>query len=180
MFSCCTKPSVVSPISHLYPEYKASGCLFAEGSVVLAGVQKQFLVANNQRKPVLSGLGGRREDGDVDWIHTAFRETVEELFHLKDVSVALINRLRIALPLRHSVENNGYVLLQYSFDDLTVLLTLCKSLSSPLYAVQPRTVQDLLVKRRIMSCEIGSLALVPRLQGVTLDPHFDEDLARIV
>jgi len=176
MFSCCTKPPVVSPISQLFAEYKGAGCLFVEGSVALAGVQKQFLVLDGKRAPVLSGLGGRREPSDIDWTHTAFRETVEELFDSKDVPVTLINRLRLALPIRHVIENNGYVLLQYTFDDLVILLKACASLVSPLYKVQPRTVQDLIVKRYIGSSEIGSLALVPRLAGVTIDPLFEADL----
>ena len=177
MFACFSKPVVASPISPLYPEYTAAGCLFVEGSVALAGVQKQFLVASGKRKPVLSGLGGRREPNDIDWIHTALRETVEELFDVKDVPVILLNQLRLLLPIRHVVENNGYIMIQYSFDDLVVLLKGCASLLSPLYKVQPRSVLDLIVKRCIGSSEIGSLALVPRLSGVTIDPHFEEDLA---
>ena len=176
MFACFSKPVVASPISPLYPEYTAAGCLFVAGSVALAGVQKQFLVIDGKRKPVLSGLGGRREPNDIDWIHTAFRETVEELFDVKDVPVTLLNRLRLLLPIRHVAENQGYVLLQYSFDDLVQLLALCKSLVSPLYKAQPRTVQDLIVKRCITSSEIGSLALLPRIAGVTIDPLFEADL----
>jgi hypothetical protein len=76
------------------------------------------------------------------------------------------------------VETGGYIMIQYSFDDLVVLLTCCTSLVSPLYKVQPRTVQDLIIKRCVGSGEIGSLALVPRLQGITIDPHFEEDLVK--
>jgi hypothetical protein len=177
MFACFFKsPVTTSQISPLYPGYTAAGCLFVEGPVALAGVQKQFLVSSGKRAPVLSGLGGRREDGDLDWIHTALRETVEELFDVKDVPVALLNRLRLHLPIRHAVEVDGYVLAQYSFDDLSVLLRLCTSLQSPLYKVQPRTVHDLITKRCVGTSEIGSLALVPRLQGVTVDAHFEGDL----
>ena len=180
MFACFFKPSVSppSPISQQYPEYTAAGCLFAEGSVALAGVQKQFLVGIGKRLPVLSGFGGRRESSDIDWVHTALRETVEELFDVKDVPVTLLNRLRLLLPIRSVVETGGYIMIQYSFDDLVVLLTCCTSLVSPLYKVQPRTVQDLIVKRCVGSGEIGSLALVPRLQGITIDPHFEEDLVK--
>jgi len=177
MFCCYTKPSVASPISPLHPNYTGAGCLFAEGSVALAGVQKQFLVASGKRKPVLSGLGGRRESNDIDWVHTALRETVEELFDLKEVPIALINQLRLLLPIRHVIENSGYVIIQYTFDDLAVLLKRCSSLVSPLYKVQPHTLHDLIVKRCVGASEIGSLALVPRLQGVTIDQHFEEDLA---
>jgi len=177
MFACFFKsPVITSQISPLYPGYTAAGCLFVEGPVALAGVQKQFLVSSGRRAPVLSGLGGRREDSDLDWIHTALRETVEELFDVKNVPVALLNRLRLHLPIRHAVENSGYVLAQYSFDDLSVLLGVCASLQSPLYKVQPRTVHDLITKRCVGSGEIGSLALVPRLQGVTVDTHFEADL----
>lgn len=178
MFACFFKPSVsiASPISQQYPGYVAAGCLFVEGSVALAGVQKQFLVVTGKRPPVLSGLGGHREDSDIDWIHTALRETVEELFDIKDVPLSLVNRLRHSLPVRHVVETNGYVLVQYSFEDLAILLTCCASLVSPLYKVQPRSVQDLIIKRCICASEIGSLALVPRLQGITIDSHFEADL----
>jgi hypothetical protein len=177
MFACFFKsPVITSQISPLYPGYTAAGCLFVEGPVALAGVQKQFLVSSGKRAPVLSGLGGRREQGDIDWIHTALRETVEELFDVKDVPVALLNRLRLHLPIRHAVEADGYVLAQYSFDDLSVLLRLCVALQSPLYKVQPRTVHDLITKRCVGTSEIGSLALVPRLQGVTVDTHFEADL----
>ena len=179
MFCCYTKPSVGSPISPLYPAYTGAGCLFVGGSVALAGVQKQFLVASGKRKPVLSGLGGNREPNDIDWIHTALRETVEELFDLKEVPITLVNRLRIALPLRPAIENGGYVLMQCSFHDLVVLLQGCASLISPLYKVQPRTLHDLIVNRCVGTSEIGSLALVPRLQGVTIDQHFEDDLLAV-
>ena len=181
MFNCFTKQVISSVVSTEYPSYTAAGCVFVDGGTVLAGVQKQRLVVQGRAEPVLSGFGGTRESTDFDWIHTAIRETVEELFEVKVVPIALVQHLRLALPFKHVTETNGYVMIQYTFDDLTALMRLCGSLRSPLYKVQPKTLLDLITKRdwRTIDCEIGALALQPLVDGLTIDRLFEEDFGRI-
>jgi hypothetical protein len=82
MFACFCLPKVAPLIP--YPSvsaepYQGAGILFIEGPVALAGIQKHRQVLKGSVEPRLSGFGGRREDQDIDWVHTAFRETVEEL-----------------------------------------------------------------------------------------------------
>ena len=181
MFNCFTKQAVHSVVSTEYPSYTAAGCIFVDGGTVLAGVQKQRLVVQGRALPVLSGFGGTRESSDFDWIHTAIRETVEELFEVKVVPLALVQQLRLALPFKHVTETNGYVMIQYTFDDLITLLRLCGSLRSPLYKSQPKTLLDLITKRDWLKvdCEIGALSLLPLVDGLTIDRLFEEDFGRI-
>jgi hypothetical protein len=181
MFTCFTKQVISSVVSTEYPHYTAAGCIFVDGGTVLSGVQKQRLVVQGRALPVLSGFGGSREPTDFDWIHTAIRETVEELFEVKVVPIGLVQQLRLALPFKHVTETGGYVMIQYTFDDLATLLRLCGSLRSPLYKAQPKTFLDLITKRDWVKvdCEIGALSLLPLVDGITIDRLFEEDFARI-
>jgi hypothetical protein len=127
---------------------------------------------------ILSGFGGRRESSDVDWFHTAWREVIEELFHIKTIPLACIHHLRISHPPSYPVVTSGYVLLRYTFHDLTRAMDLVRrySMTSPLYTTIPRTVGDLVTKRGIRAdAEIGSLALIPT-HSVRIASEFMTDI----
>lgn len=192
MGACTSKPSVDFPTSSLppppFPDYTGAGILFVGGPVALAGVQKFWRVArqqgnNGNQYGVLSGLGGSKEDGDADWLDTAWREVVEELFDVKDVPAALLRSLRshIPLPIPPLITNtSGYILLHLGFAELEVALALCgkHGIQSELYKAIPTTVSDLVMKRS-PSCraELGPLALLPITHRVTISSEFTGDLA---
>jgi hypothetical protein len=182
MFACLCLPKVAPLIP--YPSvsaepYQGAGILFLEGPVALAGIQKHRQVVKGIVEPLLSGFGGRREDQDIDWVHTAFRETIEELFGVDGVSVSLIQLLRSKVPYRASFKINEYWVLQSTFEDLkTLLLIASKHLQSPLYSKMPLTLEELITRRCPQSIsEIGALALVP-LSSPDIDMAFTEDLKR--
>jgi hypothetical protein len=182
MFACLCLPKVAPLIP--YPSisaepYQGAGILFLEGPVALAGIQKHRQVLKGAVEPRLSGFGGRREDQDIDWIHTAFRETVEELFGVEDVSVSLIQLLRSKVPYRASFKTGEYWVLQSTFEDLKTLLALvAKHIQSPLYSRMPLTLEELITRRCPQSIsEIGALALVP-LSSPSVDVNFTGDLQK--
>jgi len=190
MGACTSKPSVDFPTSSLpppsFPDYTGAGILFVGGPVALAGVQKFWRVAKQQGGSghgILSGLGGSKEDGDADWLDTAWREVVEELFDVKDVPAALLLSLRshIPLPIPPLITNtSGYILLHLGFAELEVALALCgkHGIQSELYKAIPTTVSDLVMKRSPSPrAELGPLALLPITHRVTISSEFTGDLA---
>jgi hypothetical protein len=182
MFACLAKPTPHIPYPSISAEpYQGAGILFTNGPVALAGIQKHRQVLKGSVEPRLSGFGGRKEAQDIDWIHTAFRETIEELFGLEEVSVTLVQTLRAKISYRTSFKTGEYWILQSSFEDLkTLLLIAAKHIKSPLYSKMPLTLEDLIVKRSPqMTSEIGALALIP-LNSPFIDVAFSEDLKKVV
>jgi hypothetical protein len=178
--TCFTKVAPLIPYPSISAEpYQGAGILFVEGPVALAGIQKHRQVLKGSVEPRLSGFGGRKEAHDIDWIHTAFRETVEELFGVEDVSVSLLQLLRAKVPYRASFKTGEYWILQSSFEDLKTLLALvAKHIQSPLYSTMPRTLEELITRRCPQSIsEIGALALIP-VSSPYVDTNFTEDLKK--
>jgi len=132
---------------------------------------------------VLSGFGGSREAGDTDWLHTAWREVVEEIFHIKNVPAPLLQllRSRIPLPIPPLITcTSGYILLHLGFAELEVALALCASqgIQSDLYKKMPKTVSDLVMMRSpSLQAELGPLALLPISHRVMISEQFTGDLA---
>jgi hypothetical protein len=172
---CCTQPTILKTT---FPSYTGAGILFTEGPVALAGIQKHY---KNQSEPILSGFGGRRELADQDWVHTAFRETVEELYNTTSVPMKLIHALRQQIEsLKPPIYTNGYVIIQLNFKDLIKFLKICrKFLLCEIYKHMPLTLDDLILKRcPSSSSEIGALALIPVAKSITIDPEFLNDLMK--
>ena len=92
MGTCSSTPEIYIIYPPTQTPYKGAGILFLNGPLALAGIQKYRKVVENSVDAQLSGFGGRKEDSDIDWVHTAFREVIEELFDVSNVSVALINQ----------------------------------------------------------------------------------------
>jgi hypothetical protein len=150
-----------------------AGCLFTNYSHVLAGLQNKCL----------SGLGGKMRFTEIA-IETAWRETIEELFgfhpnFIKD----RMRELCTIRPLKVLVDSK-YVCFVYTFKDLEKALSILKKNHpiSPFYRYFPMTVHDLVLNRRDFprqSYEVGALAILPVSSDLTLDPEFQNDLARL-
>ena len=152
------------------PDFRGAGCLFTNGEVVLAGYQKK------RGDIVITGLGGKREE-DESYIDTALRETVEELFHVKEVPPKLIGALKTHMkPVSvrgKEVPGWGvYVMVIYTFEDLEILLKYAErsSIRTSLYDRFPKTVSDLLLERR--TGQSSSAPEIPYLSIVPLDPDY--------
>ena len=139
------------------PQHKAAGCVFHNDKFILAGYQKTKL------SPTITGIGGKRE-GQETPIQTALREMIEELFELKKVPRYLIEILESTIPPRRSLQNKGYFLFCYTFDDLQSMLKIIseKNIQSPCFEQLPLSLNDLLFERSPEShAEISHLALLP-------------------
>ena len=162
-------------------EYKAAGCVFTDGGLILGGYQPY------KKQPFISGIGGAREGGE-NYLETALRETVEELFDIResDIPSNLISALVEHFIPRKVIQNGSYVMLVYNFKDLDKFLGICKSYKvvSPLYAKFPTTLDSLLFTRssRKGSPEISQLAILPVVpdhdpENPVVDARFISDMA---
>jgi hypothetical protein len=175
-----------SPHRKSKAEFRGAGCVFTNGHTVLAGYQKK------KGDIIISGLGGSREEGE-SYMDTALRETIEELFHVKEVPPKCIETLKKVLkPVRirgKEVEDWGmYITVIYTFEQLETLLKYAEkaNIKGPLYDTFPKTVSDLLLKRRAnrgsSPPEIVYLTIIPsdsEYLNSPIQPEFLEDIAAI-
>lgn len=153
----------------------AGGCLFTNGTHVLAGLQVKH------GKRILSGFGGKPLEHE-DILHAALRETVEELFEIFDVPEAIDDIFLHYIP-RRLLENGSYTILVYDFDDLIDFMKILAghNLHSPLYRSFPMSFQDLLLHRHPSeTSEIQQIALVPLDADMELDTAFLSDIALLL
>jgi hypothetical protein len=153
---------------------------------MLAGYQKK------RGEIIMSGLGGSREE-DESYMDTALRETVEELFHVKEVPPKCIDTLKKVLkPVSvrgKEVEGWGtYITVVYTFEQLQTLLKYAEKahIKSPLYERFPKTVSDLLLERDATrgssSPEIEYLTIIPtdiKYLHSPVKPEFVDDFSKI-
>ena len=150
-----------------------AGCLFTDENYVLAGFQEK------DGKTVISGFGGKLEETDECEIDAAIRETLEELFHLKDVPASVVRYLMVHYIPRRQFKNGDYQVFIYNFFDLADWLHIIRGfgIDSELYDVFPKTLEDLILRRKIVAeAEIRQLLLVPIVPGLDVCPHFQSDL----
>ena len=134
-------------------EYTSAGCIFTNGTHILGGYQP------NKKTPCISGIGGKRE-GCEEFVQTAMREMLEELFGIYSRN-DLVNSL-MAIPYDRLVISGDYVSLVYSFDSLEKILEVVRlNATSPLYNEIPLTLFDLIFKRLGVNSEISHLCLLP-------------------
>ncbi len=165
----------------LIPEFECAGILFTDMNHVLAGYQP------NKRKPCITGIGGGREEGE-DYMETAIRESIEELFNVDEVSPKLIQTIRDTIHPKQIIMNEYYVTVVYDFDDLHTFLTLVKQfkVKTNVYDKFPITLMDLLLKRRLTvpKAEIKHLVLLPFIQHLDNYPlihrEFIEDMNKLI
>ena len=180
MFISCMKatPPVASPLP-VYPPHMGAGCVFTDGKHILAGYQP------HKKRPGITGIGGHKE-GEETYLETAYRETLEELFHIeqKQIPVGLIPTLIQTLKPTKIQMKKGYVLVFLTFHDLEAMLKLAKKkgLRSPLYMKLPTTLIETIQMRSIdLKAEISTLCLLPVVHhgGKAKDfvnPYFIDDL----
>jgi hypothetical protein len=151
----------------------AAGCLFTDRKYVLAGFQEK------EGKFIMSGFGGKIEESDDCEIDAAIRETLEELFHLESVSKELVHYLMIHYIPRNQFQNGDYHVYVYDFLDLTDFLQICFGfgVKSPLYDTFPKTIEDLIFRRKILpEAEVKHLLVLPVAEGLQVCPYFQSDL----
>lgn len=154
--------------------YKAAGTVFTDGKLMLAAFQP------HKKIPVISGIGGKREEGERA-IYTAVRETLEELFEFKDISAELIEKIIKTIPPKKIIRNGSYVFAVYNFKDLISILKLVKRNKSPLYKKMPTTLDDLLFNREVTTkAELSHLSLLPVVPGLKIDVNLLEDIPQIL
>ena len=162
-----------------YPAHMGAGCVFTDGKHVLCGYQP------HKKKPGITGIGGHKE-GEETYLQTAYRETIEELFHVTNttIPIGLLDTLVRTLKPKKIKMKKGYVLVTFDFTDLHQFLKLCRKsgLRSPLYTRLPRTLLETIQARGYdLKAEISSLCLLPVVyhDGKAKDfvnPYFIQDL----
>lgn len=151
----------------------AAGCLFTDKKYILAGFQTK------NEKTILSGFGGKIEESDDCEIDAAIRETLEELFHIQNVSKELIHYIMVHYIPRNQFKNGDYHVYVYDFLDLADFLQICVGfgIHSPLYEVFPKCLEDLILKRKILpEAEVQQLLLLPVSTEIEICPYFQSDL----
>jgi hypothetical protein len=160
-----------------YPPHMGAGCVFTDGKHILAGYQP------HKKHPGITGIGGQRE-GEETYIETAYRETIEELFHVSSIPIGLIEKLTHKMTPKKIKMKKGYVIVSFDFEDLQLFLTICKKagLRSPLYKTMPKTLLETIQLRGTdLKAEISTLCLLPVVYHggkakEFVNPYFIQDL----
>lgn len=149
--------------------FKGAGCLFINQNHVLGAWQKKLRT--------ISGLGGKREEGET-YMQTALRELIEELFEVKPSSILLWTLEDVVKPKKVFL-TGSYVNVLYSFEDLEMILTFAKYYckNSSLYDTFPTNYTALITERKKnVSSEIGQLALLPFEKDICITLDFIKDI----
>lgn len=157
-----------------------AGCEFTDGNHILAGYQP------HKDRPCISGIGGHAEKEET-YLQVAYRETIEEIFHVSTIPVGLIDNLIRKMAPRSIRIKKGYVILRFTFEDLEKMLKLCRqaNLQSPLYKKLPRNLMEV-IQQRIFhkEAELSTLCLLPVVnhnsqRGQFVHPAFVHDISEI-
>ena len=160
------------PIKDNINNYNSAGCIFINNSLVLSGYQKK------KTNYFISGIGGKKQNEDVNYIHTAIREMIEELFEIYIIPNKLLEELYEIKPLKINYSNK-YVNIVYSFDHLDEMLEILYSynLKSPLYISFPSCLNELIFNRKINNNEVTHLCLLPFVKTeIKIDKNFIKDI----
>lgn len=144
------------------PIYGA-GCMFINDTHTLAGIH----TPRRNHEVRICGFGGKAE-GEEPWWQTAFRETIEEFFHVTSIPNTLFRALQSLQPIRIlRAEDPVYITLVYSFAQLKTFLKLCANhITSPLYTNMPKTVEDLVFRRQF----VGNAGAPPEIMHIVFWP----------
>jgi len=167
------KPKI--PYQYEIIDIRASGCIFIDKNLVLAGYQP------NKDLAYISGIGGHREDGEA-FQQTAFRETLEELFNVNSFPKGLLEKIENTIVPQRIIKNEMYAFIVLTFKDLEEILRICKRyrLKTPVYKQFPLTLNQLIFNRLFdPDAEITHFALIPMIKNISIDPHFVEDIGLI-
>lgn len=170
MACLCKKPKVIylPTIEESHRTYMGAGIIFTNGDLILCGYEP------NKKVPAIYGLGGKRENFDETFYHTAFRETFEELFG-EGLPRGMTELIVSSNPPKKIIKKDGYIMLLYNFDDLTNILKIASDYIKPkFYEKIPKTIEELLLKRNCkISTEMTHLCVVPVIAAV---PSISRDL----
>jgi len=141
-----------------------AGILFTDGKHVLAGY--------NQHTMKISGIGGKAKEGETV-IHTAIRETVEELFELEEIPKELTELLYNNLTFDDLFFKGNYTTFTMDFNyDLEVFFNSMTNfeLKSKVYDTLPKSLEDLIMTRKVSpTVEMSHLMLLPCVYNIFLD-----------
>ena len=190
-YICCGSLSATDT-HRIYDVYNSAGLHFIDHTNIIMGEQPRKTI------PCMSGLGGKREDTDVSCIHTAYRETLEELCGAC-LSWVEIDRLICDLILipEFSYYDDGYVFYVLTQKDMLRIIdyvwTHYRS-RVELYGILPRNIGSVASLRkyvsntevcRLYNANIENLLDPPKTGNVgayplPIDPFFLNDLKKIV
>lgn len=131
----------------------AAGCLFIQGSTVLAGY--------NPKYKLWSGIGGKIQPNE-SIKQAAYRETIEELFGLTP-SDAIIEECIQTFEFKELFVRNNYAFIQLPIDSFIHIIYILRAhnYKSPYYNHLPTTVAELVNQRKTgPDQEITELKLV--------------------
>lgn len=156
--------------------------MFVNKTHILAGLH----TARRQYQVRVCGFGGKANPGEK-WYETAFRETIEELFHVSRIPSALFNDLLHICPqtVIYYEDDFPYATIVYSFEQLPVFMKVCRKHlhQSPLYPIFPTTLQTLLETRlpardtEIMQCILWPRSV--RNRHFRISKEFMTDIRRL-
>jgi hypothetical protein len=131
----------------------------------------------------VSGIGGKREGAET-YMETAIRETVEELFGVSQVPLALIHRIITTVKAISVKQMGPYVMVVYNFNDLEKVLEIVGRYlkKCPLYNKIPKRLMPLILERKIPVTprpELFYLAILPIVKNASVDVEFLEDIETI-
>jgi hypothetical protein len=136
--------------------FKAAGTMFISETHVLCGYQP------NKQNPGITGIGGTRIALET-YTYCAIRETLEELFDITPHETVISIIAKNISPI-HTMKNNNYVCVVYTFAHLNMLLKICKQMKvkSPIYDNFPTSLHQLIFDRKpTPSSEIKHLTILP-------------------
>ena len=160
------------PAKYTLETYKSAGTIFTDDMYILAGYQP------NKKIPFISGIGGMKHKGET-YLHTAIRETIEELLEIHTFPYKLMYDIISRIKPKNVVINTTYVIIIFTFDDLIHILQLVKKyeLISPIYSTIPTNLIELLFERKsYKKSEISHLILLPAVKNLCFDHNFINDL----
>lgn len=151
-------------------KYTMAGILFTNEKLFLSGY-KSF-------KGHITGIGGKQQQGE-SLLQTAIRETIEELFGIKDVPSGIVRIFEKSIHYYKVIENGGFTHFLCSFDELNVFLGFVRVSfdSSPYYDRIPHNLEELLLKRKnVERAEITHLCLLPFVFESRIARHLISDI----
>jgi hypothetical protein len=148
-----------------------AGIMFTDGKHVLAGY--------NQHTMKISGIGGKAKRNETA-IHTAIRETVEELFELEEIPQELSEMLYNNLLFDNLFTRGDYTtfIMDFKYDLQIFFDTISKFiLRSRVYSTIPKTLEELLMTRIVApEAELSHLMLLPCVYNIDLSTCFLNDI----
>lgn len=171
--------------------YHGAGTIFTNNKVVICGYQRKY---SGNKKNFISGFGGSRE-GNEDYLQTAIRETIEEIYDFENNSLPtkMIDEILQEIKPTHIeriVENKKgkeyiYIFLKYNLNDLQIILEIVQHYmnnsnnNSLAYDELPMSLEELLFLRKDSGGEIISICVLPvdQLKGRNvIDNGFKNDI----